>query len=117
MVEGVKLHPKYQLKETVSSEYQIRTKANVKDSDGTLILYLDKLGKGTELTRNIARSENKPCYLAQLTKIKSDNILAFRYWLKENEIKALNIAGPRESESFGIYSKTIDFLENVIALP
>jgi len=35
-------------------------------------------------------------------------------WLRSNEIDVLNIAGPRESTSPGIYQLSLDFLEKVL---
>ena len=46
---------KYPLKETESSEYEVRTKLNVRGSDGTLILTWGKPTGGTTLTVEFAK--------------------------------------------------------------
>lgn len=108
---------KYPLKETSSPEYSSRTKANVLDSDATLILHMDKMGNGTRLTYNIAKCEKKTFYLVQLNQIEPGILNDLYNWLKENKIKTLNIAGPRGSESPGIYKITMDFLEKIFTFP
>ena len=45
--------PQYDLRETDSNEYPVRTELNVADSDATLILYEGKLKGGTLLTQKI----------------------------------------------------------------
>ena len=51
---------KYPLTETSSREYAVRTRWNVRDSDGTLILCTGELTGGTALTREIAEGMDKP---------------------------------------------------------
>jgi hypothetical protein len=35
-------------------------------------------------------------------------------WINENNINILNVAGPKESNSSGIYSKTYDFITTLL---
>ena len=44
----------YRLTETETSDYAIRTRRNVVESDGTLILFQAKISGGTQLTRRLA---------------------------------------------------------------
>ena len=41
LAEDGRIHHRYPLRETSSTDYRVRTQANVEDSDGTLILYFD----------------------------------------------------------------------------
>jgi hypothetical protein len=66
LAEDGPIHARYPLRETGSPDYRVRTKANVQDSDATLILYADKIGNGTLLTRQIANNLKKPCLLLRL---------------------------------------------------
>ncbi len=50
----------YQLRETDSPLYAVRTEQNVIDSDATLILYLEPLEGGTELTRPAGQAARSP---------------------------------------------------------
>jgi hypothetical protein len=99
---------RYPLRETPSTAYPERTKRNVADSDGTLILTLREPRGGTALTIRLARGIEKPCKVARLN--RASNIEAVRSWLEKKKINILNVAGPRESENPGIHSMACDFL-------
>lgn len=86
---------KYQLTELSSPEYPPRTLKNVQDSDGTLVLYFDKLRGGTALTCRFARQNNKP--LCRLRIDAPINLLQVVDWLQQHQIRVLNVAGPRGS--------------------
>jgi len=85
----------YHLQESDSPDYPVRTEQNVIDSDGTLILYRVRLWGGTELTRRLAVKLKKPFLLVDLA--QAVDLAAIRQWLVQNEIRVLNVAGPRES--------------------
>ena len=59
----------YCLKETESRNYTVRTKQNVIDSDGTLILFEDSLSRGTGLTAKFARQNTRPLYSLDIIEI------------------------------------------------
>lgn len=103
---------KYALKETVSDKYSQRTTMNVKDSDGTLIILNNYPDEGTLLTVIIAQNQSKPIFVQDASKrIRKQE---FQKWLKNNKIKTLNIAGPRESNSPGIYEETLKLLRELL---
>jgi hypothetical protein len=104
---------RYPLRETTSSRYPQRTKANVLDSDGTLILTRNSLAGGTALTIQIAHAKGKPCWIADLT--RSPDPADVRNWCLTRQIRILNVAGPRESEKPGIYEQAAEFLRAVLA--
>ncbi len=91
----------YQLTETPTVEYEERTKLNVRDSDGTLILVKVPPIGGTLLTIEEAMKINKPLLVFDISKEKNIKIIVD--WIKKHDIKILNIAGPRESQTNGIY--------------
>lgn len=104
---------KYLLRETNSREFCVRTKLNVKDSDATLILVpnVSSITGGTKFTIDEAKAQNKPYLIVDLSKdVKIDEIIK---WIYANNIKTLNIAGPRESKNPGIYDLSFDLLEQV----
>ena len=101
------------LRETPSGKPEERTILNVRDSDGTLIFF-DKfkndLSPGTNLTINEAEKLNRKLYIVKFDNDKT--VDGFHSWvdsLPDNYV--LNIAGPRESESPGIYARTLVFLK------
>jgi nucleoside 2-deoxyribosyltransferase len=112
LAEDGPISEEYPLQETASTVYAERTRMNVEDSDGTLILYQDELSGGTKYTAEYAAAKEKPLLQIDIGK----DTIAFRsisVWIEANHIKALNIAGPRESACHGIYDKAFDFLEQL----
>ena len=90
--------------------YDARTRQNVIDGDGTLILGSDATG-GTALTATIARYMGKPLFLVPFPPAPDKEAgKEFREWLKKFRIQTLNVAGNRESERRGIQEFTKEFL-------
>lgn len=115
----------YELVEMASDLYADRTRQNILDSDGTLVLYQDRLQGGTLLTCKFAEQTGKPCLklrLARSTPSSARKLLAskakvVRTWLDENQIRTLNIAGPRGSKDPEIYARASEFLRLVFSEP
>jgi hypothetical protein len=56
-----RIDEKYQLVELSSNSYSVRTKRNIRESDGTVLFSLDKtITGGSALTLSYARNVNKP---------------------------------------------------------
>ncbi|MCU0960589.1 MAG: putative molybdenum carrier protein [Pirellulaceae bacterium] len=106
--------PQYRLRETRSSRYHVRTRANVLAADGTLILSCGPLAGGTELTRRLALEHAKPCLVLDLAESQPDPATV-RAWLVEHGIGVLNVAGPRESTQPGVTRRAFRFLLAVFA--
>jgi len=104
----------YPLKETKSSHYEERTRKNVEESQGLLVFVDDKPDNGTILAIDYAESLNKPIYIVHLTMNEEDQETGILNLLESNKISVINIAGPRESNSPGIYKKTKVFLEELL---
>ena len=109
--------PKYDgMKEFPEGGYRARTKANVRDSDATLIVVAnDPLSGGTKLTADTAREQGRPVFVMRLEEA-GDYSACYR-WLKSTLRKrhaVLNIAGPRESTCPGIYERALTFLRDVL---
>lgn len=113
LAEDGKIPDHYQLVETASPEYWVRTQQNVIDSDGTLILYRRELSGGTELTHRFAHKHARPCLLVDLDHSPSPDEV--REWIGTNEVAILNVAGPRESSAPGTALQAQRFLEQVLA--
>lgn len=101
---------KYPLVELPQSGYRQRTKRNVLDSDGTVIIYFKYLNGGTQLTLKFCLSEKKPYLLIDATELKEERAAErIHEFVQEYDIKKLNFAGPRasgESEAYG-YTKQV----------
>ena len=99
--------------------YNTRTKLNIRDSDGTLIIVptlpLPKeITDGTILTIEEVSNQNKPYLLIELTNSVEDNVSQCLDWGEKHGIYTLNIAGPRESSCNGIYKDSYNFLYNLV---
>ena len=96
---------KYHLVETDSDEYLERTRKNVLEADGVLIIHDSvELMEGAQNTIKFANQFSKP-----LLMINTDDLInytQFVNWLVQNEIGVLNIAGNRASQNPGIKAKT-----------
>lgn len=104
----------YPLQETKARNFAVRTRRNVKDSDGTLVLNLGELEGGTLQTVDYAQKIGKPCMVLQLDSAEHADVDTVINWLKMHSIKTLNIAGPRESKRPGAYQVSFEFLELVL---
>lgn len=98
----------YPLQETPSYDYTQRTRWNVRDSDGTVVLYKGSLSGGSALTVKLAKKHDKPCLVIDLCEDSSPEILLD--WVKRHKVRTLNVAGTRESGSAGIYDEACQFL-------
>jgi hypothetical protein len=102
---------RYPLRETPSRNYVQRTTWNVRDSDGTLVLYVGALTGGSLRTTEVAAKLGKPCLALDL-----DLYLApERAWeyLEGRKLLILNVAGPRESGRPGIHARAHRLLMEV----
>jgi hypothetical protein len=89
---------RYALTEMPSTAYRERTKRNVVDSDGTLILFFGELTGGTRETLLIAEELDKPVLTLDCSaKRVEDAAVEAAAFVKAQSIGTLNVAGPRES--------------------
>ena len=115
--EDGKIPMKYQLLELDHGGYRQRTRRNVVDSDCTLIINHGELDGGTLATRGFAERLNKPFLVVQADHgVGGESAKGVLEWLRQNQIKILNVAGPRESKRPGIYRLTRELLNEVDAL-
>lgn len=104
MAEDGPLPARYPLIEIPGSGYIERTRANVADSDGTVILHGEKLEGGTLQTRLFCDELGKPCLV--IAREKTDIAgasAAIADFVSRHGIRSLNVAGPRASKQPQIY--------------
>ena len=109
---------KYPLSETESGAYIARTRLNVEDSDGTLIVTRGRPTGGTRRTAEHARFIGKPLHVVDLKSSPDDaeaHLADVRAWIAENDIRVLNVAGPRESTRPGINEAAMAFLRPLLS--
>ncbi|MHB0958971.1 MAG: putative molybdenum carrier protein [Pirellulaceae bacterium] len=113
LAEDGPIPQQYQLRETRSRKYSIRTRRNVLDADATLILSWGPLSGGTELTYRLAQHHARPCLVVDLQQVHE--AASVRAWLATHRVGTLNVAGPRESAHRGIAERACRFLLQVFA--
>ena len=106
------LPARYPLTETPSDSYAQRTAWNVRDSDVTLILTRGAPIGGTAQTVDDAVQLKKSYLVVDLA--QSTDPSPVREWLAQQRIRVLNVAGPRESKSPGIYREASQFLQRLL---
>lgn len=111
--EDGSISERYPLIETPSREYSQRTEWNVRDSDGTLILFDPPMRGGTLLTKDCAKQLNKPVMSMELT--GDLPIAAMLDWLDNWAISVLNVGGPRGSAGPRIYQDAFRLLDELFA--
>lgn len=116
---------RYPLRETASKSYAVRTEWNVRDSDATLILVLDRISSGTRLTIDSAKTQTRPlriehlCPAAAKTLIDDEvspeqQIADVVDWISREKVRTLNVAGPRGSSHKDVYQKSLHFLTKLL---
>lgn len=131
--EDGRIPDRYQLQETASADYTVRTHLNVHDAAGTLIVVPQlPLTGGTRLTERTAQQLRRPCLVVALDVMHwrapgpSPDVSpgAVAQWITElaeardkrdYSLLRINVAGPRESKVPGIQAATAAFLTRVLA--
>lgn len=104
---------RYPLRPTPTADPAERTRLNVRDSDGTLILCAGPLRGGTALTAEHARALGRPCLVVDPG--DPEALARAAAWLGAHGVGTLNVAGPRESEAPGAYAAALRFLRALLA--
>jgi hypothetical protein len=103
----------YALRETPESRYEQRTEWNVRDADATLLLFRDELSGGTAFTFECVRSLGRSHALVDLD--AGPDPLDLVEWIEA--FRVLNVAGPRESRTPGIYEQARAYLLDLLGPP
>jgi hypothetical protein len=104
---------RYPLREAPSADPAVRTRLNVRDSDGTLVLAPGPLAGGTRITAAAARAWGRPLRVVDPRDLRAVEPVAA--WAEAAGIRALNVAGPRASEWPEGYAAARAFVEALLA--
>jgi hypothetical protein len=109
-------HPEYAdqygMREHESPRYPPRTALNVKESDGTLRIAANFNSAGEVLTMQMIEQYGKPSLDVDAL-IDDISPIQVAEWIKENDIRVLNIAGHSERTAPGISEFTVAYLSEV----
>ena len=107
---------KYHLQEMPTGDYSKRTEKNVLDSDGTVIVSNGFLTLGSAVTREFAIEHKKPWIHLDMKELPLEEAAEkLISWLTENEIKVLNVAGPRAGKDPTIYDTVLRLLKATVS--
>ncbi|MBU2573050.1 MAG: putative molybdenum carrier protein [Elusimicrobia bacterium] len=116
LAEDGRIPDNYPVEECAGEDYPARTRRNALESDATLIFNIGELAGGTLYTAEVCRLHGKPFFLAQLEKSRPrDAAKQALEFLRTHRPRVLNVAGPRESKSPGIYRASLKILLYVFA--
>ena len=102
---------RYNLTETETPEYAVRTRLNVRQSDATLIVSPQSPTGGTLLTIEYARAIGKPVLLITLRE-EAEAPALLREFLDRHDVRVLNVAGPRATSSPEVAGMVADLLDS-----
>jgi len=94
-----KIPDRYPIQELHDGGFTERTFQNVKDSDGTVVIYPRELAGGTEQTVRFCVELQRPHELIDASKLSSEVAAKLiTDFVRKDKIGILNVAGPRQSE-------------------
>ncbi|MDH5378533.1 MAG: putative molybdenum carrier protein [Gammaproteobacteria bacterium] len=102
---------KYPLIE-ITGGYRQRTKKNVLESDGTVLIYFSYPVGGTELTLSLCIKEKRPYLLIDADEVSPERAGArIRDFVEKQGINTLNVAGPSGSRDTRGYRYAFDVIQ------
>ena len=108
---------RYPLKELKNGGFTERTLQNVNDSDGTVIIYAGDVRGGTEQTVKFCVEQQRPHVLIEASTVSVERAAhLIADFVHENNIRTMNVAGPRQSEWTEGYDYAYRALDNFLQL-
>ena len=103
---------RFQLQESDSEDYAIRTRRNVQEADGTVIFSANEtMSGGTAQTAEFARELGKSLLHLVSTAKPDEAARQLRAFIKKYGVGVLNVAGPRASQE----PQTGEFVKAVLS--
>lgn len=110
-----KIPARYPVQELRQGDYSARTRQNVSESHGTVIIYDRQLSGGSAETVRFCRELNRPHQLIDTSAVSAETAAdLIRDFLAKHKIDILNIAGPRQSQWPEGYDYVVRTLERLL---
>jgi hypothetical protein len=106
---------RYPLRELAGGDYPQRTRRNVQDSDGTLVLHFGPVSGGTQYTITCCRELGRPVCLIDGSEVPPEAASSVaQAFVDSHGIRRLNVAGPRASHCGQAYDYSRSVLRRLI---
>lgn len=116
LAEGERIPERYPLVELPGARNLERTRQNVLDSDGTLIIFYGSPQGGTARTLEFCRMFGKPHLLIDAGALEvSEALPRLLEFVAANRIERLNVAGPRASGEPRAYGYAYELVAALLA--
>ncbi|CAN5896666.1 putative molybdenum carrier protein [soil metagenome] len=103
------------LRETASADPAERTRLNIQDADGSLIISHAPLQGGSLLALETALQLPRPVLHLDLSRVgMGEAVTECAEWIRAHRIAVLGVGGPRASEDPHIYDATVMLLSGVL---
>jgi hypothetical protein len=114
--EEGKIPDRYPMTELKKGGPNERTARNVRDSDGTIVIYFHELSGGTAYTVGCCIEQRQPYRLIDAAKYSpEDAVPLMGAFIRDHDIDILNVAGPRESEWTGGYAYALRAMDVLLS--
>jgi hypothetical protein len=115
LAEDGRIPVRYPVVELPNASYSERTKRNVSDADGTLIICKEELSGGTRETLEFCREMGQPHLVIDAEGVSSEEAVgSIEKFIIGNRIDILNVAGPRASQWPEAHETTREFISAVL---
>lgn len=104
----------YGMQEHPDPGYRARTRANVRDSDGTIRLAFNFNSPGELCTLRAIKDFKRPYFDVDLKDPRPVGYAA--EWIRRNKIEVLNVAGNSESTHVGTFRATLAYLTKLFRI-
>ena len=112
------LPEQYNVKEIGNPSYFERLEKNIIDSEGTVILTYGQLIRGSNATRELANTHNKPCLLLELNEYTLNHaISSIRKWMAKHEIDEIFFTGSKPIAAPNLRKDVIQIIESIYQVP
>jgi hypothetical protein len=113
--DGIIPHDYANLRETESRDPAERTRLNVRDCDGSLIISHGPLRGGSLLAAESAEQLDRPLLHIDLARCSmADAVASAAQWVRTQGIRRLGVGGPRTSEDPAVYAATVILLSGLL---
>jgi hypothetical protein len=103
------------LVETASDDPAERTRLNVADADGSLIVSHGPLRGGSLLALETAAQLGRPVLHVELARTPlATAVIMAEEWIRTHDVHVLGVGGPRSSEDPLVYAATVMLLSGVL---